>query len=471
LGVNLYIVTMAIWKPSLEDRIGPKYRAISQSIAADIADGRLASGERLPPQRELAWALGVTVGTVSRAYADAERAGLVKGEVGRGTYVLRPGYRHQHPVHAEPEPGLTDLTFAFPPPGPEEERQLADALRDLSSDPNCGALLDYQPNAGTERQRAAGAQWMARVGMDVSPQQVVQTAGAQHAILVALSALTRPGDRVVTECLTYSGVKSVAATLGLRLEGLPMDEDGVIPGAFEDACKDGQVRVLYCIPTGQNPTTAVMPIDRRKEIAEIARRHDVSIIEDDILAYLFDTPPAPIATFAPERSYYITSLSKTIAPGLRVGYIAAPAAMTDRLSAAIWATCWTATPITTEIAARWIESGAAERILDGRKREIAARLTMCEEILPVGDHMIRSGPIHLWLQLPDPWRANDFATEARRRHVAVTPAESFAVGRNSTPHAVRICFGMPRTRDELQAGLETISKMLMDPACAGASFA
>ncbi len=462
---------MTIWKPTLDDHTGPKYRAISQSIAADIAEGRLASGERLPPQRELAWALGVTVGTVSRAYADAERAGLVKGEVGRGTYVLRPGYRHQHPVHIEPEPGLMDLTFAFPPPGPEEERQLADSLRELSSDPHCGALLDYQPNAGTERQRTAGAQWMARIGLEVAPQQVVQTAGAQHAILVALSALTRPGDRVVTECLTYSGVKSVAATLGLRLDGLAMDEDGVTPDAFENACRDSRVRVLYCIPTGQNPTTAVMPVERRQKIADIARRYDVSIIEDDILAYLFDAPPPPIANYAPERSYYITSLSKTIAPGLRVGYIAAPAAMTDRLSAAIWATCWTATPITTEIAARWIESGAAARILDGRKREIAARRAMCEEILPTDDHGIRSGPIHLWLQLPDPWRANDFVTEARRRHVAVTPAESFAVGRNSTPHAVRICFGMPRTRDELKTGLETISSMLKDPACAGQSFA
>lgn len=462
---------MTIWKPSIEDYAGPKYRAISQSIAADIAEGRLASGERLPPQRELAWALGVTVGTVSRAYADAERAGLVKGEVGRGTYVMRPGYRHQHPVHAEPEPGLTDLTFAFPPPGAEEEHQLAETLQALSSDPNCGALLDYQPNAGTERQRTAGAHWIAKVGLNVTPQQVVQTAGAQHAILVTLSALTRPGDRVVTECLTYSGVKSVAATLGLRLDGLPMDEHGIIPDAFEDACRDGQVRVLYCIPTGQNPTTAVMPVERRKEIADIARRHDVSIIEDDILAYLFDAPPTPVAAFAPERSYYITSLSKTIAPGLRVGYVAAPAAMTDRLSAAIWATCWTATPITTEIASRWIESGAAGRILDGRKREIAARKAICDETLPTDGPMIRSGPIHLWLQLPDPWRANDFTTEARRRHVAVTPAESFAVGRNSTPHAVRICFGMPRTRNELRAGLETISNMLTDPACAGASFA
>ena len=124
------------------------------------------------------------------------------------------------------------------------------------------------------------------------------TAGAQHGITVTLAALTQPGDRIATECLTYNGIKPVAAMLGVRLEGLPMDAQGLLPDAFEDACKRGPLRALYCIPTGHNPTTSIMPPARRHAIAAIALRHGVAVIEDDIFASLLPVRHEPISMLA-----------------------------------------------------------------------------------------------------------------------------------------------------------------------------
>jgi DNA-binding transcriptional MocR family regulator len=466
-GFNIYIVTMTIWQPDLSNRTGPKYRGIAEAIAADIAGGRLAPGDRLPPQRELAWALGVTVGTVSRGYAEAERSGLVKGAVGSGTYVLRPGYRQDNAMQTEPAPGVLDMSIAFPAPGDEGDF-FAAALRRLAGDPKYGALLDYQPQGGTMRHRAVGAAWLARTGIEVPPERVVMTAGAQHGITVTLAALTHPGDRVATECLTYNGIKPVAEMLGVKLEGLPIDEHGLRPDGFADACKRGPLRALYCIPTGHNPTTAVMPPARRQAIAEIALRHGVNVIEDDIFASLLPTRHQPLSMMVPGLGFCITSLSKAVAPGLRIGFVAGPSvAIVDRLRQAVRSTCWAATPLTAEIATQWLEDDTAEQIRQSRTQEAVARLGILRDIL--GNHRFDSVPGHLfvWLHLPDPWRANDFVAEAARRNVRVTSAEVFAVGRTEPPHAVRICFGAPSTREALVTSLKTLAEILSAPAASG----
>jgi DNA-binding transcriptional MocR family regulator len=457
---------MTIWQPDLSNRKGPKYRTIAEAIAADISDGRLTPGDRLPPQRELAWALGVTVGTVSRGYAEAERNGLVKGAIGSGTYVLRPGYRQDQAMQPAADPGVIDMSIAFPAPGIERDC-FAAALRRIADDPQYGALLDYQPQGGTPRHRAAGAGWLARTGIERPPERVVMTAGAQHGIAVTLAALTQPGDRVATEALTYNGIKPVAAMLGVKLEGLPMDAQGLLPDAFDDACRRGPLRALYCIPTGHNPTTGTMPPSRRAEIAEVALRHGVPVIEDDIFASLLPVRHTPITMMVGDLGYCITSLSKAVAPGLRIGFVTGPATMVDRMRLAVRSTCWAATPLTAEIAVQWLEDGTADRILQSRTNEAKARLALVREIF--GDHPFDSAPGHLyvWLHLPDPWRANDFVAEAARRGVRITSSEAFAVGRNEPPHAVRIGFGMPPTREKLAAGLWTLAEILAAPAASG----
>ena len=454
---------MTNWQPDLEGRSGPRYAAIADALAAEVAAGRFKPGERLPTHRDLAWRLGVTVGTVSRAYAEAERRGLVSGEVGRGTYVRGPQRPESYFVHdrRDADPAAIDLGVAVPPPG-ASDGFLGPTLEALAKDPQAAALLGYQPAAGKLEHRAAGAEWLARRGFEVAPERVIVTNGGNHGIAVALAATTRPGDRVLIERLSYAVIHPIARMLGLRLEGIAMDQHGVRPEAVEAACRTSDARALYCIPTLQNPTTAVMPEARRRAIAEVAERHDLAVLEDDIFALLAESPPSPIARFAPERTYYITSLSKTLAPGLRVGYVAGPADAVENLAGAVRATCMMASPIPAEIASRWIRDGTAERILEATRRELDRRRTRALEILDAWHLDCPPGSPFAWLHLPEPWRAVDFTAAAKRRGVIVAPAEAFAVGRGEVPHGVRIGLGPPRDRGLLEQALQRLADLLRD---------
>jgi DNA-binding transcriptional MocR family regulator len=452
---------MTNWLPDLTDRSGPRYLAIAEALSEDISAGRLADGDRLPTHRDLGWRLGVTVGTVTRAYGEAERRGLIQGEVGRGTYVRGPRPSETHLVLAEEAwtPGAIDLSFSFPP-NAGEAAFLGPTLEALARDPESALLLDYQPHAGLHRHRAAGARWLAESGLEVDPDQVVLTGGAHQGIMVCLAALTRPGDRILTEPQTYPGLQVIARTLGVRLDALASDQEGVTPEAFDSACRQSDVKALYCIPTLHNPTTKTLSEDRRRALAQVAQRHDVAIIEDDVFGRLAETPPIPITRFAPDHGYFVTSLSKAVAPGLRAGFVAGPARASERLTAAVRATCWMATPLTAAIAQRWIDDGTAERILGLRRREAAQRRALALDILGASNLDCLPGSLHLWLRLPTPWRAAGFALEAQRRGVAITPADAFTIGHGTPAAAARICLGSAKTREALERGLRILRDLM-----------
>lgn len=257
----------------------PKYLAIANSIARAVETGRIKPGARLPTHRALAREANVTIGTVSRAYDEVYRRGLVVGEVGRGTFVrsLPPEARPFGDRDNTAE-GAIDLSLNVPVPG-ARAAELAKVVAELAKRGRLHGLLGYAPHAGTARHRAAGAEWISRSGLKVSPDEVVVTNGAQHAILLVLSTLTRPGDVILAEGLTYPGVKAVASMLHLRLEGLAIDGKGLRPEAFQEACEKHQPKALYCMPTLQNPTGSIMSEQRRRQVAEIARAYRVAILE------------------------------------------------------------------------------------------------------------------------------------------------------------------------------------------------
>lgn len=457
---------MTSWTPDLAKHSGPRYLAIAEALAADVAAGRFQPGERLPTHRDLAWRLGVTVGTVSRAYAEAERRGLVGGEVGRGTYVRGepPEVSHLLSRDAEDRDNLVDLTFNFPPAA-AEGGLLAQTLKDMAADPGqLQAALSYQPSAGRKAHRTAGAAWLKLCGLTADPETIVVSAGAQHGVLATLSALTRPGDRIATEALSYPGIKLIAHQIGLRLEPVAMDADGVLPDSFEALCRAGEIKALYCTPTLQNPTTATMSDARRTALAAVAGKYGVPIIEDDLMRLLLPDAPPPIATYAPDLTVHVTSLSKTVAPGLRIGFVAAAPQIADRIAAAVRTTCWMSTPLAVEVGARWIADGTGERILETRRRETAIRRARALDVLGKYAPQCPEGSLHLWLQVPEPWRANDLVTEARARGVAIAGAEAFAIGRRDTPHAVRVCYGAAPDLAALDRAVKVIDGLLQsDP--------
>lgn len=452
---------MTNWTPSLEKAAGPRYLAIAEALARDIGAGRLKAGDRLPTHRDLAWHLGVTVGTVSRAYAEAERRGLTSGEVGRGTFVNVPAMTDQlHRWHDAP-PGTIHLRSAPPMPCPEEAA-IAEVMARVAASPRAMEMMSYQPQRGLPEHREAGALWISRPGYTVDADQITVSSGAHHGVMVVLAAVTRPGDHIVSDSLTYPGIRSLARLLGLRLDGLERDADGPLPDAFEEACRTHDVKAIYLCPNQHNPTSLTMPEQRRRELAEIARRHEVAVIEDDTFGFLDGEEPAPIAAHVPELGFYIAGVSKTVSPGLRNGYVVAPERALTRVSSAVHSSCWMACPLTAEIAAELIRSGVARQVAAGRKREAAARSALAREAFAGADFDCSPGANFLWLRLPEPWRSSEFAAEAERRSVLVTPSDPFMVGRRESAPAVRVCFGPPRDRDELRRGLGILADQLRE---------
>ena len=301
---------------------------------------------------------------------------------------------------------------------------------------------------------------MGRSGLPVSAERVLVSSGNQHGMTAVFAALLGPGDLVLTEALTYPGMKNLAGLLSLRLQGVALDEQGMRPDALAAACRARPPKAVYCVPTLQNPTASIMSEERRRQIAAVAREHGLLIVEDDVHGRLPERAPRPLSAFAPERSVFLTGTSKVIAPGLRVGFIAAPEELVDRIAAAIRGTTWMAAPLMAEIAAMWIKNGTAEAILKRKRKEAAARQALAGKV--IGRFAGRAHPAayHLWLTLPRPWSGESFADAARRKGVGVTPASAFATGRTGVPDAVRVCLGAARDRGELERGLRVLAELL-----------
>lgn len=457
---------MTVWTPHLPASGRPRYAAIVQALAGDIETGLLGVGDRLPTQRALAGALGVSLGTVTRAYSEARRQGLIEGEVGRGTFVRdRDREDTRWALDAAPDRSVVDLSLLFAPPiaGSPAEAPLARGIQELVDRVDLDRDLGYQPHAGARGHREAGAAWIGRTGLEADAADVLVTAGAQHAMTCALSVVARPGDVVMTESLTSPGFKDIAGWMPLRTHGLPCDEDGLLPMAFDAACRLGVSRVLYTMPVLHNPTTVTTSIDRREEIASIASRHGVAVIEDGVLGLLPGDGILPLATFAPDTCYYVTSLSKTIAPGIRVGFIRSPAAAVRQLEDAIRATMWMASPLLAEAATAWIGNGTADEVLETRRQEAAARQRIAAEILHGFDYDADPAGYHIWLDPGPDLQAETFVRSARAAGVAITPAEVFVSGRGHVPSRVRIGLTAAADRAELTRGLEVLAGILRDP--------
>ena len=438
-----------MWLPELDGRQGPVYRAIADAIDEAVQNGTLRAGTRLPPHRDLADHLGVTVTTVTRAYTEAARRGLTSGHVGRGTFI-----RGSEPDERATENAPFDLSINILMPD-KEVANLQPRLFQRRVLP-WTQILGYIPTKGHLRHRQAMAAWLAQTGLSVDPEHLTLTAGAQHGLSAAFSATLRPGDTLLTEELTYSGARGLAQQMHVKLRGVAIDAEGLKPDALEAACRATRARALYCMPRLQNPTSSIMSERRRRQIATIADKYRLVVIEDDV--YGFTSPErSPLASLIPERTVFVTSLSKSLFPGLRLGAVVAPPSILEKVVSAVWSTIIMASPIGADLLSGWIEDGTAARIADWKRHENAARQTMARRLLQ--GERIQTHPTspHLWLHLPLRWSSEAFVAQARARGVIVNPSTQFAVG-DQHPRAVRVCLGPPRTR----AGLEQALTILRD---------
>lgn len=459
---------MTIWKPHLPDGV-TRYRALADAIAAAIASGELEPGRRLPPQRRLADALGVTVGTITRGYDEAERRGLLEARVGSGTYVKDrhanvPGFRHV-PAGPDATAGeLIDLSLSLPPPHPQRPAGLGEALAALAGDPVALQMaVDYQSEHGALAHRRTLAAWLRRLGLAMAADELTITLGGQHGIFLALQALTQPGERIAAAALTYPGLIAAAQQCHLKLQRIPLDDQGLDVEALARLCQQQPPRLVYLTPEQNNPTGAQLSEARRAQLVELARRHDFWLLEDGVQYLPPEARGRPLYSRAPERTLYLFSTSKVIAGGLRIGTLRAPPALHERLASAQRAQSWMVPPLMVEVVCRWIDSGAAERLLDWQLDEIATRQRMARQRLAAFAPRGQLHGFHLWLELPAGWRAAALIEQLERQGVRVTSAEPFCVGSEPAPQAIRVCLSAAASREALDRALGIIADTLAAP--------
>ncbi len=448
------------WRPALSKTTDgvPLFRAIVQALSDDIAAGRLAAGARLPPHRALADELGVARGTVARAYQEAEQLGLIRGAVGSGTRVLASdGGARPYANLLQAPTALRDLSTNLPLSGIDPDPR--DVLRQLAERPDRKQLLRYHSPLGLQRHRAAGSQWLRRMGVKASADDVLLCAGAQHALFVIASHARRRGRALYVEELTYPGMHGIAEALDVPLIPIALDDEGMHPASLDRACRSHGPGMVFCMPTIHNPTGAVMSTERRAALAEVARKRDLVVIEDAANRMLMTRPPPPLRHFAPERTFLVASVSKVLAPGLRTAFVVGPVSDLAPLARLVWATQWMTGALGPEMVALWLESKLVDGTLRRKRREAARRQALARRIF--GD-AARGHPqaLHVWLSLPGPWQVERFVAEAAQHQLVVTPSSAFWIRTTRAPAAVRIALGGVDAMSELELALEKLAALL-----------
>jgi DNA-binding transcriptional MocR family regulator len=436
------------------------YQQLADEIHRRVTEGELTPGDRLPPQREFARMVGVNLTTVTRAFAALQRRGVVASRPGRGSVVTGGASELAFASAPEREPGLIDLSVNRPATTDYLEA-LARLLPRLPKDARYAELQDFHAPEGPLWAREAVAGWLAPVLGVQNAQQVIVTHGAQSALACVLGAVARAGDVVLADAVTYQGMAALCRTLDLELRPVAMDDEGLRPDALEAACAEHQPRALFVVPCLQNPTAITLSATRRAQIAEIAERHDVLIIEDDVYRPLVEDAAPAFAQLAPGRTVYVTGLSKTVAPGLRFGVAVAPLPLVADIAAMQRVACWSIGALNALIATRLIEDGTLLQIIEAQKAELRARQALLRVALEGFDVHAGEASTHAWLKLPSPWRANAFVNVARKHGVSVLAADAFAIGQHAVPHAVRINVAAARSRNDLQRGLELLAQVML----------
>jgi DNA-binding transcriptional MocR family regulator len=463
------------WTPDLSGADGPIYLALAETITRAVASGDLPEGSQLPSHRELAKSLGVDVTTVTRAYAEVKRAGIIDSDRGRGSFVRRKRSARPEPFKVTLEnvggiqpPSASGDVFQLEaaglnmppePPGGILQDAIAAALPALLGHP--GYLpLNYQPSGGIAYDRAARAQMMQGIA-PTNPDQVVITAGGQNALHALCTTLIKPGDRIAAGRFTYRGFLAVARRVGAEIAPIEMDAEGLIPEAIEEAARYRPFKLLFVVPTNDNPTTATMGKERRKAVAELAERYNFIIIEDDAYGALSDYRLPTISQFAPTRTWYLSSLSKAVAPGFRVATVRAPSVREAfELASDIRETAVMAPPLNVALITQWILEGTLPRLIAAVRAEAQARQAIALEVLGPGRFVSQPEGYHLWLQRPDGVDNAQTNGAAVAAGLPVVPASVFAVDPTGLEQSLRICLGGMRSRERLRSDLERLDALL-----------
>ncbi|PLW74914.1 PLP-dependent aminotransferase family protein [Cohaesibacter celericrescens] len=464
------------WCPDISDLAGPKYRAIVSAMQKDIQDGILLPGARLPTQRDLAWSLKVNLSTVTEAFREATRLRLITGEVGRGTYVLPGNDAAQlYAMDRSQTENMIDLSTIIPARAFSDE-DVRQSFATLLARDNLADMMDYNSPNLIKRCRNAIAQLYQARGFHPRQTDIFPCAGAQAALFAALQMVAKPDLPVLVEELTFPGMKVAARQMGLRLVPVTMDDRGILPEDLDRAARASGARILVVSPILQNPTGTTMDAARRAEIARLAEKLDLLVIEEDVYGGFSKEPPLSLQLAG--RSILVGGLSKLVAPGPRFGFIIstlegedrAPVGLNFSTNELVHVTSWMAAPIMLELACNWIEKGEVDNHMEWQRQEARARQGLLRRKLGLPALGRAPAAPHIWIptgassQLlgglpnhPDCGTGEQMAAKASAAGVALVPASTFCAGRIQSD-GVRLCVTAPLNRSDLTEACKRLNK-------------
>jgi DNA-binding transcriptional MocR family regulator len=432
-----------------------EYLKLADTIAAEIADGTLRPGDRLPPQRSFAYGRKIAVSTASRVYAELLRRGLVVGEVGRGTFIADEA-RGGMALPSEPRGVRIDFEFNYPIL-PDQTALIAKSLSGLEKQHALDAALRQATSVGTPAIRSVAAEYLSQGAWSVAPEKLVFTGNGRQSIAAALASVVPIGGRCGVEALTYPFVKGIAARLGISLVPLAMDEDGVRPDSVQKAHREANLSAIYIQPVVHNPLGMTMSSTRRADLLRVVEKLDLLVVEDNVYGFLDNVPP--LAALAPESCIVIDSLSKKVAPGLALGFVVPPQWLRENVMGSVRSGGWTASGFAFAATQRMMGDGTVSELSRLKRLDARARQKLAADRLSGFEIQGNERSYHLWLTLPAHWRSQTLVTAAARRDIALTPSTTFAVTPGHAPNAVRLALAGP-TMDQLDSGLRTLAAML-----------
>jgi len=450
-----------MWPPNRDALTRPAYLSLARSLAQAIDEGSVQPGTQLPTHRALAFDMGLSVQTVSRAYQELARLGVIAGAVGRGSFVLPPKTDAHVPwQRGTSEEEMLDCSLLVPVAGALHALRMSEALAALSQNLPPTALHAFRPRQALSDHAALARDWLEGCGVPLeSRTRILPTNGNTSAMTCALMTATTPGDLVLAGEMGHHTMMSLVTVLGLRLSGLPMDAEGILPDAFDRACAARRVKAIFLMPAGLGPTACVMGAKRRAAIATVARKHDVWIIEDDAWGPLDPHRAPPIAAIAPERTFYFTGLSKCLLAGLRIAWLVVPEAKVHAARTRHLVTNWMATPLIAEIANRWIKDGTAHELLAFQRNALMRRNRIASRAFAGIAHVGTPYGLHVWLPLPEAWDDGTFVALARDNGVAVAAGSHFAIDDAPAQTGVRVSLGAGSEAD-LEDGLTVLARLI-----------
>ncbi len=441
------------WSPLIADGHGPVYLRIVQALERAVWSGALRPGERLPAQRALANELGVDLTTITRAFTEARKRGLIDARGPLGSFVAPPQVELTQ---------LIDLSMNLPPsPGGQQVAEvLRRGLSSVLTRSDVGNLMTYHVGGGSRADHQAAQQWLKPILGKVDAGTVIVTEGAQAALSALLLALTNAGDTILCEPLVYPGLLHATRVLERRLHVVECDDAGMRPDALARAAKKHGARVVYLNPTAQNPTAHTMPPARRVALADVIRAQHLQLIEDDPYWLLVDDAPAPLALLAPRHTCYISTLSKCLSPGLHTGFVRLPDGM-DRQPVldALRAVNLMAPPLMNALVTQLILDGSAQAMLTLVQEEAAERRYLAQSALSPRFLQHCAG-VHAWCRLPAHWTDASLTHAARLQGLGIAPSSAFTPEGVAINDAVRISLGAAANRQELHRALRQLDQLM-----------